>query len=475
MKPFLFFLLVSITASVNAFGQQRVVLLDQAQPQLQSKLDVILGAQREVLVSTYIYKSDEIGHWVLGALEQAVQNTNGNVKLLVDKSGTWLNQGFIRLVVEKGVKFAVFEARFKDYPDSFNKRMHDKMVIADNREVILGSRNLVTGYDLYRDIPNERDIYANGPVAGEATDHFNRMWIDSRTTYYEVDPDCQSCLLVNRGKYNKETKRVHRETKSVKFDLKQYEESVEAFAKYSEMLKAEKKLNVVDSDRSWMRDPENGFDIAPDKMRFISDKVDRLGKPSRTTLEIADLIKLSTEKILIENPYVILSHEIKKAFKQQRKAAKESSLHIYTNSSHTNDEGMAQIGYEIWSHELTKLGARIFEQLEGYTLHSKCMVVDNEWSYVGSYNMDPRSRNLNTETGLIIQDRALAARLTHLIERRQQMGAAEIIEGKAVNNKGRHPKLTFKQKFKKFWKTIIVLLFKVQLDRQHGWLPVEEQ
>jgi cardiolipin synthase C len=456
----LFAILIS---AASAFAQQNLVILDQAQPQLQSKLDVILGAKREVQVSTYIYKSDEIGHWVLGALEKAVQNTGGNVRLLVDKTGTWLNLGFVRLIVEKGVKFAIFEARAAEFPDSFNKRMHDKLVIADNQEVILGSRNLVTGYDLYRDIPNERDIYTNGPAAGDAADHFNIMWTDARTTYYEADPNCQNCLIVNEGAYNKKEKRTIRKTKTVRFDLKEYETAVADSGKYAEALQKESKLNVVNSDRSWLRDEVNSFEIAPDKVQFVSDDVSRLGKASKTTFKIADLITMSKEKILIENPYVILSHEMKKAFKQQRKSAPLSSVHIYTNSSHTNDEGMAQIGYEMWSHELTELGARVYEQLEGYTLHSKSMVVDNEWSYVGSYNMDPRSRNLNTETGLIIQDTRVANRLTELIERRQQMGASEIVEGRAVNNKGRHPELTGKQKFRKFWKTVIVLLFKPQL------------
>lgn len=456
-------ILTLVLFASTAFAQQRLVLLDQAQPQLQAKLDLMLEARKELLVSTYIYKADEIGHWVLNALERAVQNTNGNVRLLVDKSGTQLSNGFIRLLVEKGIKFAVFEARMAEFPDSFNKRMHDKLVIRDNKEVILGSRNLVTGYDLYRDMPNERDVFVDGPAAGDAADHFKIMWDDARTTYYEVDPDCQNCLIMTQGAYDKEKRRTLRTVKKVKFDIKQYEQALADYEKHTNDLLKESKLNANGSDRAWMHDEQNGFDVAPDKVQFVSDDVSKLGKPSKSTFAIRDLIEIANEKILIENPYVILSHEIKKAFAKWKKENPDAKLHIFTNSSHTNDEGMAQIGYEIWMHELTKVGARIFEQLEGYTLHSKCMVVDNEWSYVGSYNMDPRSRNLNTETGLIVQDEKVAARLTELIERRLNLGASEIIDGKAVNSKGRHPKLTGKQKFKRFWKTVAVLIFKIQL------------
>jgi hypothetical protein len=39
------------------------------------------------------------------------------------------------------------------------------------------------------------------------------------------------------------------------------------------------------------------------------------------------------------------------------------------------------------------------------------MVVDDEIAFIGSYNLDPRSENLNTEVGLVITDRNFAALL----------------------------------------------------------------
>lgn len=45
-------------------------------------------------------------------------------------------------------------------------------------------------------------------------------------------------------------------------------------------------------------------------------------------------------------------------------------------------------------------------------LHAKSMVIDGEIVFIGSYNLDPRSENLNTEVGLIIRDRQLAQTLT---------------------------------------------------------------
>jgi phosphatidylserine/phosphatidylglycerophosphate/cardiolipin synthase-like enzyme len=52
-----------------------------------------------------------------------------------------------------------------------------------------------------------------------------------------------------------------------------------------------------------------------------------------------------------------------------------------------------------------------------FCLHSKSMVIDGEVGFIGSYNLDPRSENLNTEVGIVIRDRHFASRLYDAIAR----------------------------------------------------------
>jgi putative cardiolipin synthase len=47
----------------------------------------------------------------------------------------------------------------------------------------------------------------------------------------------------------------------------------------------------------------------------------------------------------------------------------------------------------------------------GAGLHTKAFLVDDELSFVGSFNLDPRSASLNTEMGLLIRDAGFAADL----------------------------------------------------------------
>jgi putative cardiolipin synthase len=45
------------------------------------------------------------------------------------------------------------------------------------------------------------------------------------------------------------------------------------------------------------------------------------------------------------------------------------------------------------------------------------MVIDDKQVYIGTFNLDPRSANLNTEVGALIESEVLAEQLTQSIER----------------------------------------------------------
>ena len=50
-------------------------------------------------------------------------------------------------------------------------------------------------------------------------------------------------------------------------------------------------------------------------------------------------------------------------------------------------------------------------------LHTKAMVVDREYVYIGSLNLDPRSIILNTEMGMIVTSTGLAEEVAAIAER----------------------------------------------------------
>ena len=51
-----------------------------------------------------------------------------------------------------------------------------------------------------------------------------------------------------------------------------------------------------------------------------------------------------------------------------------------------------------------------------FALHAKSLVIDNQVIYIGTFNLDPRSANLNTEVGVLVRNEELARQLTASIE-----------------------------------------------------------
>jgi putative cardiolipin synthase len=51
-----------------------------------------------------------------------------------------------------------------------------------------------------------------------------------------------------------------------------------------------------------------------------------------------------------------------------------------------------------------------------FAVHAKTLVVDRRVVYVGTYNLDPRSENLNTEVGVVIHDAGQAGAVAAAID-----------------------------------------------------------
>jgi putative cardiolipin synthase len=106
-------------------------------------------------------------------------------------------------------------------------------------------------------------------------------------------------------------------------------------------------------------------------------------------------------------------------------AARGVEVAVLTNSLAANDVAAVHGGYSRWRKPLLRGGVALHElkPLPGAaeasddcplyssraSLHTKAVVVDRRLAFVGSFNMDPRSARLNTESGVLIDDPAFAA------------------------------------------------------------------
>jgi len=151
----------------------------------------------------------------------------------------------------------------------------------------------------------------------------------------------------------------------------------------------------------------------------------------RRDLHIAPRIKQWLEsaqhRILLVSPYFVPGDK-GVAFLAQRRAD-GVEVAVLTNSLASTDAGNVYAAYASYRPPLLAAGVDLYELKpdaahrenerhsigsSSSSLHAKAMIVDDDHSFVGSMNLDPRSGNLNTEDGVIVTSPALAKELADL-------------------------------------------------------------
>ncbi len=97
---------------------------------------------------------------------------------------------------------------------------------------------------------------------------------------------------------------------------------------------------------------------------------------------------------------------------------------VVTNSLAANDVAAVHSGYAEYRDRLLRRGVQPVRAArarasatagdsvgKGASLHTKAFVLDDARGFVGSFNVDPRSKNLNTEMGVLFDDPVIAAQL----------------------------------------------------------------
>ena len=139
-------------------------------------------------------------------------------------------------------------------------------------------------------------------------------------------------------------------------------------------------------------------------------------------------VEKAGSEVIISSPYFIPGKRGMRLFKQLRE--KGVRVRIITNSFAGNDVAVVHSGYARYRKDLLRLGVELYELKpslgakgkksafgsSGVSLHAKVFVVDRGEVFVGSLNLDPRSVDLNTELGIVVESPALADEAARLLE-----------------------------------------------------------
>lgn len=299
---------------------------------------------------------------------------------------------------------------------SLNKRMHNKALIADNQMAIMGGRNLGDAYfEKFTNVTfKDVDILAAGPIASEISRSFDEYWNDENTiTIKNVVPPVTDEATIQK----------------ILDDLSE---------NWNKVVTTREGLDFI--DRPLAQRLENG-DIslywAPAKMNAddpnkIDPDAEQTGEDvSEVLLELDDLLARATKEFIIVSPYFVpMDAGVEWLAELEQKGIE---VKVLTNSLATNDIVAVHTGYEDYRRPLIEAGVDLFElqpitddptgqRLLGLSspsqtnLHSKVFIVDRHDAMVGSFNLDPRSINLNTEAMLSIYSPDIAGELADMFD-----------------------------------------------------------
>jgi putative cardiolipin synthase len=158
-----------------------------------------------------------------------------------------------------------------------------------------------------------------------------------------------------------------------------------------------------------------------------------LGGGGLSSAALAALVAAAEDEVVIQSPYLVASEPAFELFEDLR--ARGVRIRISTNSLASTDNLKAFSGYLDQRERLLEAGVEVFEyrpmpkvqheimsrysELRAaapvFAVHAKTLVVDRRVAFVGTYNLDPRSENLNTEVGVVIHDAQQAAAVADAI------------------------------------------------------------
>lgn len=384
--------LLLLISTLHAQSRKNIYrILNNEKDALQCRIDLIQQAGKgdEVLLSTYIIRDDIVGLTMLQLLAEAEQR-GAVVHLLVDDLGNRLPNSLLRYLEEIGVENRTFNIRHWAKFRTMVDRMHGKMLITQQKNMIIGGRNLKEQYYTLDSVSNFLDrevLVLSDSAVAEARRHFYSMWDYRQLTNHK-----------RKGKLSEEQRHKWKTAMAVA------------------PAALRRRIGIsLQTQRDWTK----GVEPADNPVHFVHDNFyrkegkKRIRKPrkdSQCTRELIALVDSAKISLDIENAYFSPTYRWWKALK--RASNRGVRIRLLTNSAYSNDVPLLQAVYRYKRKRYLRAGIEIWEYWGKKMLHTKAMVIDGHISMVGSYNLDVKSQRFNTEVAVWVDDGSIAA--THL-------------------------------------------------------------
>lgn len=416
-------------------GTERAVIVEDNSDALLSRVRMIQNAQSEIILSTFDFMSDESGRIMIGALCEAAEK-GVKVEVLVDGFDGVLhmkwNPYFYALSANENVTLMMYN---EINPFTIYKgmaRMHDKYLVVDRQIYMLGGRNtfnyFLGDYSDYKNYDRDVLVWRRKPAAQQEDASVNEL-----LAYYETVKNSGECSSFAHGK-------SLADRYCVKHAMERIEEEYEKYCSEHEELSDEYSYE------------DNTFQV--ESIALLSNPVNAGVKEPVVWHKLMSLIGSAKESVKLHTPYIICNDMMYDTIKD---AASGKEVTVMTNSVANNGNSFGAADLEKNRERMLDTGVTLLEYDGGVSYHGKSMVIDDDISVVGSFNMDMRSAYLDTELMLVIKSDELNAQLRTIMSEYEKSAVTALPDGSYDNPNNVVPQeITTKRKVRK---NIIKTLF----------------
>ena len=380
-----------------------VALLDVGFDSLAARLKLVEAAQRSIELEFFIYELDESARLITQALaRKAAQGVQ--VRILVDfaKPVFKLAPDVVHSLTAAGVQVRYYNTSGMARFFAVQHRTHRKLLVVDRAQAIVGGRNIANEYfDLsphYNFL--DSDLLIQGPIAAAIVDSFELYWGSNWVTRPEPLPED------GRG--------------------------ASAHGLLSAPSAAEVTL-LAELHRRPLASPTGTCN----DVQFVTDYPGSGVERRKVYSAISALAREARERVVVESPYLVLRGDGLALMRDVLQRGVQ--MQFLTNTLHSTDafysvgalvgslDDLQQDNLQVWGYDGRPLAqAERPPASTRWGIHAKRALFDDRTVVIGTYNIDPRSANLNSELIIICRDTPTLARA---VARSQQ---ARLTQSRAI-------------------------------------------
>jgi putative cardiolipin synthase len=396
--------------SVMSAAPHKLILLNHGLGSLEERLQMIDRAEKSIDVEYFIYRTDKSAKLFTQALVKKARQ-GVKVRMLLDYFMTKkdLSPFYAYELEKEGIEVKYFNATSTLNILSGQYRNHRKLLLIDGNEIVTGGRNIGDEYfDLNKDYNFlDRELHIEGELVKSIETTFNETFVADKSQHVDRDRKPE----VTDIKYR--TEQGGRDEYQFGLELKAwYKKIADAKSFINDAMDADTENSIRNKGAEELTKEYRGI---CNQLSFHSE-YPSIGKTNRLENRVIkhflfDKIAKAEKTIMIDSPYFIVNDELAEAM--DNAFDKNVDIKLLTNSLNSTDAIYVYAAFDSIAKKWLKKGLdsyifkgqrppsyEVIENLSGearFGVHAKTFVFDGKDSVIGTYNVDPRSANFNSE------------------------------------------------------------------------------